>query len=243
MSTRAKKNLQRKKSGYSVEKTKSDMSKRPQSKAKLGSYRIIGGTWRSRRLSFPGLEGLRPTTDRVRETVFNWVNTEIQGAHVLDMFAGSGSLGLEALSRGAAELLAIEKNKQAVQALQANVDVLMPTPEPGIAAKVIQADALVYIKSLKTAQADAQIVPQSFDLIFLDPPFRKGLLEEMIGLLDGHPILKEGVLIYIEREKDMMSLSLPEDWQLLKDKTAGQVVYQLFRVKNAHTMPDINPNK
>ena len=230
MSTRAKKNLQREKIPYGAKKTKqvSVGMKSSNLKAESGSYRIIGGLWRSRRLNFPVIEGLRPTTDRVRETVFNWVSSEIHGAHVLDVFSGSGALGLEALSRGATKLAAIEKNKQAAVALQSNIDLLMQNSKSESVAKVIQVNALSYLKALKS---NGSPVSESYDLIFLDPPFRKGLLEEVILLLDGHPMVKEDALIYIEREKDMASLTLPESWSLLKDKVAGQVVYQLFRVR------------
>ena len=233
MSTRPKKNLQREKKPNGAKKTQEFGRKRPKSKAESGSYRIIGGFWRSRRLSFPVIECLRPTTDRVRETVFNWVSSEIHGAKVLDVFAGSGSLGLEALSRGAVKLTAIEKNKQAALALQANIELLMQSNAGGVESKVIHTDALSYLESLKTLQLNASTEQNRYDLIFLDPPFRKGLLEQAITLLDDHPIVQEGALIYLEREKEMAGLCLPENWRLLKDKTAGQLVYQLFRVSNS----------
>lgn len=233
MSTRPKKNLQREKKPYGAKKIQQSASKRQNSKAESGSYRIIGGSWRSRRLSFPVIEGLRPTTDRVRETVFNWVSSEIHGAKVLDVFAGSGSLGLEALSRGAVKLTAIEKNKHAALSLQANIGLLTQNNQGSFESKIIHTDALLYIESLKAAQADTSAQTDVYDLIFLDPPFRKGLLEKVITLLDGHPMVQEGALIYLEREKEMTSLRLPENWHLLKDKTAGQLVYQLFRVSNS----------
>ena len=230
MSTRPKKNLQREKKPYGARKTQKGSSKNSNLKTESGSYRIIGGSWRSRRLSFPVIEGLRPTTDRVRETVFNWVSTEIHGAHVLDVFSGSGSLGLEALSRGAVKLTAIEKNKQAVLALQSNIELLTQNDNSDVHVKVIHADALSHLGSFNKDKSGAADAEDSYDLIFLDPPFRKGLLEEVVALLDGHPLVQTDALIYIEREKEMPMLSVPESWRLLKDKSAGQVVYQLFRV-------------
>lgn len=234
MSTRAKKNLQREKSPYNSKTAQIGGGKKPKS-LETGSFRIIGGQWRSRRLSFPAIEGLRPTTDRVRETVFNWLNTEIQGSRVLDVFSGSGALGLEALSRGATSLLAIEKDKQAAKALQANIDLLIPATQDSKTIKVQHADALTFLEHLKITSTNKDIAGSSsktdlFDLVFLDPPFRKGLLQETLQLLDQHPSIENGALIYVEREKEMHSISLPAAWTLLKEKIAGQVLYQLFRV-------------
>ncbi|MFT6028680.1 MAG: 16S rRNA (guanine966-N2)-methyltransferase [Oleiphilaceae bacterium] len=234
MSTRAKKNLQREKSSYNAKTPQTGTGKKPKASLETGSFRIIGGQWRSRRLNFPAIEGLRPTTDRVRETVFNWLNTEIQGSRVLDVFSGSGALGLEALSRGATSLLAIEKDKQAVKALQANIDLLIGSSQNAKTIKVQHADALTFLKHLKAGLSslpeNSNAESDSFDLVFLDPPFRKGLLEETLRLLDGHLSLKQGALIYVEREKEMPSIVFPRDWALLKEKIAGQVLYQLFRV-------------
>mgnify|MGYP003636584086 CR=1 FL=1 len=234
MSMRAKKNLQREKSSYSAKnsakKNQTGVGKKSKSSLETGSFRIIGGQWRSRRLSFPVIEGLRPTTDRVRETVFNWLNAEIQGAHVLDVFSGSGALGLEALSRGAASLLALEKNNQAAKALQENISLLLPTPLNTI--QVQHVDALSLLTNLKTAGLGcvSGCFSTGFDLVFLDPPFRKAILEETLELLDGHPCIQAGALIYVEREKELLGVSFPKNWTLLKEKVAGQVSYQLFRV-------------
>jgi 16S rRNA (guanine966-N2)-methyltransferase len=238
MSTRAKKNLQEEKKPHRAKKNHINAGKKSKPSLETGSFRIIGGQWRSRRLSFPAIEGLRPTTDRVRETVFNWLNAEIQGARVLDVFSGSGALGLEAFSRGAASLLAIEKDKQAAKALQANIELLMPDPQHAKLIKVQNSDALSFLANLKVNPTQL-IKPQVdislrnfdlFDLVFLDPPFRKGILEETLLLLDGHPCIQKGALVYAEREKEMSNISFPKDWTLLKEKIAGQVLYQLFRV-------------
>lgn len=226
MSTRSKKNLQREKNSPSAQNKQSQPGKKTKSSLETGSFRIIGGQWRSRRLNFPAIEGLRPTTDRVRETVFNWLNAEIQGAHVLDVFSGSGALGLEALSRGATSLLALEKDKQAAKALQSNSDMLTSGSQDTKLVNIQHTDALTFLAHLKISASKKD----SFDLVFLDPPFRKGLLEDTLDLLDQHPSILKGALIYVEREKELPSISIPSGWKRLKEKVAGQVLYQLFRV-------------
>lgn len=226
MSTRSKKNLQREKNSPSTQNKQSQPGKKTKSSLETGSFRIIGGQWRSRRLNFPAIEGLRPTTDRVRETVFNWLNAEIQGAHVLDVFSGSGALGLEALSRGATSLLALEKDKQAAKALQSNSDMLTSGSQDTKLVNIQHTDALTFLAHLKISASKKD----SFDLVFLDPPFRKGLLEDTLDLLDQHPSILKGALIYVEREKELPSISIPSGWKRLKEKVAGQVLYQLFRV-------------
>lgn len=227
MSMRAKKNLQRENNSHAAKNSQTRPRKKSKSSLETGSFRIIGGQWRSRRLSFPAIEGLRPTTDRVRETVFNWLNADIQGARVLDVFSGSGALGLEALSRGAVSLFALEKDRLAAKALQTNSDILVSGSQDIKAVTIQHSDALSFLADLKI-KASAQDL---FDLIFLDPPFRKGILDEAINILDKHPSIQKGALIYIEREKELPSISIPSDWILLKEKVAGQVLYQLFRVQ------------
>lgn len=236
MSTRAKKNLKREKSSYSTQNNQTRSGKKPKSSLETGSFRIIGGQWRSRRLNFPAIEGLRPTTDRVRETVFNWLTAEIQGAHVLDVFSGSGALGIEALSRGAVSLLALEKDRLAAKALQANIDTLCAVPQDEKSVTIEHVDALAFLKQLKALISHETGLDQFsnktlFDLVFLDPPFRKGILEETLNLLDKHPSIQKGALVYIEREKELLSIAMPSNWTLLKEKVAGQVSYQLFRVQ------------
>ncbi len=228
MVQRSKKNLSTKNNPHTKPNGPQKRRQAVSSDADTGSYRIIGGQWRSRRLSFPAVDGLRPTTDRVRETVFNWLAAEIEGARVLDLFSGSGSLGLEALSRGASALLAIEKNRSAWAALSKNVELLLPDKGARSQINLLCKDALVFLAQDPQPDASAKhSVP--FDIIFLDPPFRQGLLEQAISLLERHPILKADALIYIEREKEMLSLQIPENWRPLKEKVAGQVLYQLFK--------------
>lgn len=186
---------------------------RSNEKSSLGSFRVIGGEFRSRRLNFPDLSGLRPTTDRVRETVFNWLSWKVEGARVLDVFAGSGSLGFEAASRGANFVQFIDASKEATRYLGTNVDLL------GANASVLQTDALSWI---------ANYSGEPFDVVFLDPPFRKGLLSEVMELLAGSSLLSREALIYVESEKELGLINLPSAWRELKQKKAGQVAYYLY---------------
>lgn len=175
--------------------------------------RIIGGVWRSRRLSFPASAGLRPTPDRVRETVFNWLTPALPGASCLDLFAGTGAFGFEALSRGAARALLVEKQIEAVEALRANSARLKAE-----AAEIVHADALQWLR--RPAQA--------FNIVFLDPPYASGLLGPCIELLEANAWIKPGGLVYIETPKGETA-PLPAHWQIVRTKTAGQVGYHLAR--------------
>ena len=189
----------------------------------MGSFRVIGGEWRSRRLNFPSIDGLRPTTDRVKETVFNWLASDIDGAKVLDLFAGSGSLGIEALSRGAESLTSIERDRSAAQAIRENLLIL--DKSGNVHAEVVQTDAIEWLKLNVNGQ-----VPTQYDLILLDPPFRQGLLDTCFELLDKSALLRTGSLVYLELEQERNDLQLPSNWKLLKEKIAGQVSYRLYVV-------------
>jgi 16S rRNA (guanine966-N2)-methyltransferase len=180
------------------------------------SVRIIAGTWRGRRIHFPDMPALRPTPDRVRETLFNWLQHSIADARVLDLFAGSGALGLEALSRGAREAVFVEQFPAAAQALQEQL------VRFGGAAKgrILQMGAARF---LRTPRAP-------FDLAFLDPPFGTNALAEYIPLLDSGNWLNAGGLIYLENERSAGVPALPGHWELLKSKSAGEVGYHLVRV-------------
>ncbi len=178
-----------------------------------GSIRIIAGIHRGRKLPVLMAEGLRPTTDRVKETVFNWLMPYIQDSTCLDCFAGSGGLGFEALSRGAAQVSFVELNKQAAQQLKENQRLLKVEN-----ISVIQSDAINFIKNNS----------QLFDVVFLDPPFRKGFVEQTAQLLDQNS-LAENALIYVEMESEQNDQQLPTNWTLLKEKVAGQVVYRLYQ--------------
>ncbi|MCT7941343.1 16S rRNA (guanine(966)-N(2))-methyltransferase RsmD [Shewanella holmiensis] len=179
-----------------------------------GQVRIISGQWRSRKLPIHDLEGLRPTTDRVRETLFNWLSTDIRGARVLDCFAGSGALSLESLSRYAEFALMFELQKSAANQLTKNLQTLNCTN-----AKVVNGDSL---------QLLAKGTDTGFDVVFIDPPFRKGLAKHTIELLMAHGWLNNDALIYLETENDVADIVLPASWQPLKKKKAGQVSYRLF---------------
>ena len=186
---------------------------------KSGSrLRIIGGKWRSRMLPIADAEGLRPTTDRVRETLFNWLQPSIYGAKVLDVFAGSGALGFEALSREAESAVLLEKHKQAAKNLSDNAKTLGATN-----AQVFQTDALTWLKTCD----------QRFDLIFLDPPFNKGLLPNCIDLINDHNLVGQNGWVYIESESELSDLPIPKHWHLHREKKAGMVMLRLFQV-DAH---------
>jgi 16S rRNA (guanine966-N2)-methyltransferase len=180
------------------------------------SVRIIGGGWRGRRVNFPDIPGLRPTPDRVRETLFNWLQQNIAGARCLDLFAGSGALGLEALSRGAKELVFVEQAVAASRALQEQLIRL----GGAAAGRVMEMGAARYLRSS----------PQAFDIVFLDPPFGRGALAEYVDLLDSGNWLNAGALVYLENEKAEGVPVLPAHWELLKSKSAGEVGYHLARV-------------
>ena len=180
-----------------------------------GQLRIIAGDWRSRRFSFPDGPGLRPTPDRVRETLFNWVAAYVPGARVLDPFAGSGALFLEALSRGASQALALDLNLASVSSLRGHLQTLQCT-----AGQVQQADALRYL---------AEQSAQAYDLVFLDPPFHQNLLVPACQLLEERGWLAADAWVYTESEAAPSTLGLPANWRLHREKHAGQVYYSLWQ--------------
>lgn len=179
----------------------------------MGQIRIIGGQWRGRKLPVPDSEGLRPTTDRIRETLFNWLAPVLSGARCLDCFAGSGALGLEALSRYAGETVMLEFQRQIAAQLEKNR--LMLNAQN---AKVIHTDTLNW---LATAGSP-------FDVVFLDPPFRRDMLEQAIGLLEKNGWLADEAWIYVEAESESSVLLVPATWHLHREKVAGQVAYRLY---------------
>jgi len=183
-----------------------------------GSCRIIGGKWRGRIIKFDPAEGLRPTTDRIRETVFNWLQPYIYQCRCLDVFAGSGVLGFEALSRGAQSVVFIEQNKKTVNRLQDSIRTLAAEN-----VFVYHQDALSWLQSASTVERD----DEKFGLVFLDPPFNSGLLVESCKLLNTSGCLAEDAIIYVEHNIDA-DIELPENWMVLKEKQAGQVAYRLF---------------
>ena len=191
----------------------SKLKKQSDKNAKTGHIRIIDGQHRGRKLPVLIADGLRPTTDRVKETVFNWLMPYIQDANCLDCFAGSGGLGFEAMSRGAKSLTLVELNKAAAQQLKNNKALLKIDN-----IEVIQQSALDFLQANQ----------QKFSLVFIDPPFRKGLAQQAAELLVTNG-LDEDALIYVEMEADTNAQVMPSHWQLLKEKVAGQVVYRLYQ--------------
>lgn len=185
-----------------------------------GSIRIIGGKWRGRKLPVLTQTGLRPTTDRNKETLFNWLMPIIHDANCLDCFAGSGSLGFEAGSRGAQQVILLEKESAAVKQLQQNKTRL--NSESLIVKKV---DTLTWLAN----KADMQ-----FDIVFIDPPFHHSIVAKTISLLESNNWLKNSAYIYIETELNLNVLDeIPANWYLHREKVSGQVCYRLFiREKN-----------
>jgi 16S rRNA (guanine966-N2)-methyltransferase len=185
-------------------------------KSRPGRLRIVAGKWRSRLLDIADVPGLRPTSERVRETLFNWLAPSIPGAVCLDLFAGTGALGLEALSRGAGAVVFVEKSPVAAKVLRANVKILNAST-----ADVRQADALELL---------AAPPGNKFDIVFLDPPFAADMLGDLCRLLDEAPVLGSDALVYLEEDRARPETDLPSGWRILKSKTAGNVRYSLAQV-------------
>jgi 16S rRNA (guanine966-N2)-methyltransferase len=191
----------------------------PKSHKQSNQLRIIGGQWRGRKLSFPTAEGLRPTADRVRETLFNWLSPSISGANCLDLFAGSGALGLEALSRGASACCFIDTATAASQHIAANLALL-------------QCETAI-THTTQAAHWLEQLDPShsvTFDIIFLDPPFGKNLAGKCLALIDQKQLVRNDGLVYLETNRDEALPDIPPHWQLHREKTAGQVSYRLYRI-------------
>ncbi len=176
----------------------------------MNTVRIVGGEFRRRVLRFPDSEGLRPTPDRVRETLFNWLGQDLDGWHCLDLFAGSGALGFEAASRGAERVLMLEKSPRVLAALHENHELL----HKPAAIEIRRGDALQYLASATT----------KFDLVFLDPPYRKGWLPRLEPLLDK--VTREDSTLYVEAENEIQTLGA---WQAIRHGKAGEVHFHLLR--------------
>ena len=184
---------------------------------KYSSLRVIGGKWRSRKIVFPITSTLRPTSDRVRETLFNWLQGDIIEANCLDLFAGSGACGIEALSRGARSTLFIEKNKISAFAISENLEKLGNTHH-----RVLNRDSLIWLK-------ENQLHDESkFDIVFIDPPFKDTLIYLSARLLEESDKITAGCKIYIENGQSLELEKLPKNWQLIKQSRAGAVHYFLF---------------
>jgi 16S rRNA (guanine966-N2)-methyltransferase len=176
----------------------------------LNKVRIIGGDLRSRMIGFPDVSGLRPTPDRVRETLFNWLGQTLHGRCCLDLFAGSGALGFEAASRGAECVVMVEKNRTALRALQDN-------------ARKLDCANVFFLEQdgLEFASCDTR----KYDLIFLDPPFQSDYLPKLLAILPQR--LNENGVVYIESGA---AIEVHPPWQVIKSGKAGQVRYQLLQV-------------
>ncbi|MBD9398487.1 16S rRNA (guanine(966)-N(2))-methyltransferase RsmD [Pseudomonas sp. PDM11] len=184
-----------------------------------GQLRIIAGQWRSRQFTFPMAHGLRPTPNRVRETLFNWLAPYVEAARVLDPFAGSGALFLEALSRGAGSALALDLNPAAVTSLRGHLATLRCDN-----GQVLQSDALAYLQNQPATP---------FDLVFLDPPFSQDLLLPACTLLEERGWLADDAWVYTESEQVPSSLGMPGNWRLHREQKAGQVHYALWERRSA----------
>jgi 16S rRNA (guanine966-N2)-methyltransferase len=184
--------------------------------------RIVGGSWRGRRIGFPEEPGLRPTPDRVRETLFNWLAPHIAGMRVLDLYAGSGALGFEALSRGAREAVFVDNRGSVVDHLLATAAGLKAG-----GARVERADALAWLD-----RASLDRSRQAFDLVFVDPPFDADLVPATLARLSGHGLLNPGGFCYVEMPRQAGLPSLPGGWGVHRSGVAGEVGYHLL-----HGMP------
>jgi 16S rRNA (guanine966-N2)-methyltransferase len=180
-----------------------------------GTVRIIAGQWRGRKLAVIPLEGLRPTPDRVRETLFNWLHTSLHSSRCLDLFAGSGGLSFEAASRGAKSVVMVEKHRRAAQQLHDNIQVLQASEQM----QLHNGSAYDYLNSVKSA----------FDIIFLDPPFRQGHIEKTLSLIFQHKLLLDQGLIYLEYEAEIKIDLSPWNLKILKQSQAGQSCALLLR--------------
>lgn len=178
----------------------------------MNQVRIIGGQWKRRLIRFEAINGLRPTPDRVRETLFNWLMWDITGAQVLDTCAGSGALGIEALSRGASHCVFIEADRKQAEQLKANLLQLQCTT-----AEIITDKAELALGTLNAG----------FDVVFLDPPYSLDLWATLANLID--PLLNPAARIYVEADRPLQQLQLPSHWQLLKETRAGQVHAGLYQ--------------
>ncbi len=179
-----------------------------------GRFRIIGGAWRGRKFPVPDEPGVRPTPDRVRETVFNWLAPVIEGARCLDLYAGSGALGLEALSRGASRAVFVDRSPAVGAAIRAALEAVQST-----AGEVRRLDAGRFLDG----------PAEAFDVVFLDPPFRQGLVAATLARLSEGGWLAPGASVYIESEREAGPPEPPAGWIVARSATAGQVGYHLLR--------------
>jgi 16S rRNA (guanine966-N2)-methyltransferase len=187
------------------------------SKTATGTVRIIAGKWRSRRLSFPVVARVRPTANRIRETLFNWLQNDIEYEDCLDLFAGSGACGLEALSRGARQVTFVEQDRRLADAIVANLSLLGASGMP-----VICSEAINWLENR------ARTCGQTFGIVFVDPPYADQLEHACCRALEQSGVLKDRALIYLESDRDLLDNLFPAGWRVLKKKRAGAVFYWLL---------------
>ena len=189
------------------------------------SLRIIGGEWRGRKIPFATVIGLRPTQDRVRETLFNWLSGPVAGARCLDLFAGTGALGLEALSRGAKHVTFVDLSNIATTSLKDNLKQLpLAVAQTTL---VEQKSSFDWLKNYQATEAFAEQRGQ-YHVVFLDPPFALAIVPEILKALLSGNCLAHGAIIYVEQGQPLAELDLPSPWRLHRSKKAGQVYYGLI---------------
>ncbi len=181
-----------------------------------GSLRIIAGRWRRRRISFDSKADIRPTTDSARETLFNWLQGAIEGAVCLDLFAGSGALGFEALSRGAKEVVLVDSDRRCVRSLNQTAADLESND-----CSIVQKDGLVFLRQ----------TGRHFDIVFLDPPFRTQLAIRALSLLHSEECLSPDARIYLETEREFSEMNLEKDWNIVRHFRSGSRCHYLLSRK------------
>lgn len=202
-----------------MQQSKAQINSAKSNQKKTSTLRIIGGEWRGRKIQFANVQGLRPSLDKTRETLFNWLAAYIYDSHCVDLFAGSGALGFEAASRGAAHVTLVETNKKAVQSLKKNCQILNTSQ-----IKIINLQAQKFLT----------INNQKFDIVFLDPPFNKNLLPDILASIRKH--IHQNSLIYIEQENTDNTNNLHEvnlDLQTVKFKQTSNYCYGLYQIKTS----------
>lgn len=193
---------------------------------KRQQIRIIGGIWRSRRISVIDGPGLRPSSDRNRETLFNWLAPYLENSRCLDLFAGSGILSFESLSRGASHVTAIELSKKVSRQIKASAALLQTGALSTATFDLIETNALKWLQQANTPSCKQPA--ERFNICFIDPPFRQSILHSTLEKLEQSALLAENAIIYIEHEQEITPL-LPPNWKKLQQKKAGQVVYALYQ--------------
>jgi len=191
--------------------------------AEQNSVQVIGGRWRGRRIRFPDGEGLRPTPSRLRETLFNWLAPALRDARVLDLFAGSGVLAIEALSRGARAAVLVDSSAAACAQLDRELAALGGS-DADISTVVVRSDALDFL---------ARRTGEPFDLVFLDPPYHRGLLAPSMQALEARGLLAPGAMIYVESESVPGYDIVPANWRLHRRQESGQVCSSLYLQETA----------